>query len=601
MRDLLRIKAGSVGLAARPVGVRQQLAYLFVVLALRGAYANLDEHRRTMADTPQEVRAQMRTDAEGRFDMAVLDGAPELLAELFEQAVVWSEQSPRAAAFVRQLVSHYRDTEGLLVDVESGTVEIDSRFAGDLEQNHRLWIAERERNHQARAAAGAILRRLWPQVSERVDEVVWVPLDRGHRDAVRARLTALGVDESVCKTVAFVLAYLSGNTVDVNFLEEAPVLVDPGEEIKPAIDGEIRFVQDPEDSWFGDIRDMTEPSPWWESSTALLRADDRDRAAAARASAVLRSGPVSALWPDHVDRRQLQYLLTEYRAHLKDFAQTARLLVDRPAALAGRDWDYLHTSVVSLRHQREALETGAREGLGLLDIERIRLGQVLHECDLGDIDTNHAVFAGALYQRDWDHARLSERGERFAENAAEVINDALRGAGKSFHQLNLDHDCPDEFSDIDEWSILVRLSRITRGGPDREKDIRELVVALDTFLTGAVMNEHTLTLLRRQISAYLELAQAQHDHITANRAKWDERLGAVCAARDAGELRLAPFGTDVTAPQPTPSREPASSDLRSVIGAALPDGIVRQARLDVPVRADDVSDTQSGPEPAAQL
>ncbi|WP_331758317.1 hypothetical protein OG225_40265 (plasmid) [Nocardia sp. NBC_01377] len=601
MTGLLQIKTESVRLGARPVGIRQQLSYLFVVAALREAFAALGAHRHVMAEASEQVRSARAAQAEARLARVRFDAAGEWVAHALGEAVLWSEHSPPAAEIVRDLTRHYREEHGLIIDVESGIVEVDPEFSSEVEQNRRLSMALDERQRRARTTAAAIVERYWPRLSEHVIGALWVPVGRARRDRLRAQLAERGIAELVCRTVVFVLAYLSGNTSDMSFLEEAPPLIDPGEEIKAALDSDLAQMSRPEQEWgFGGAPDWTERYPWWESATALLRTPDRARTDAARTAAIQQSVAVSALWPDHTDRAELGYLLTRYREQLDSLTTTAHHLVEQPATIDDAAWDWVQDQLTGLRDTRESLDAVSVQNRGLLEIEQIRLRQALHVCDLGDIYVDDAVFVGSLYQRGRDQKRLSQRGEDWAELSAALINDALLEAGKDHGDLALDFEGPDEYADLDEWSIMVRLSRIAHGDPDSEQSSHELVAAVDRIIADHAISEQATALVRGQLHGCLGWARAEGDHLQVCRTGWTERLSTVCAARDAGQLHFGLLAPEPIHLQSSPGIEVGDRDQRSIIGAAIPHEITRHSHLDPHASTEQAAQTRPGTEQGAQ-
>jgi hypothetical protein len=490
---------------------------------------------------------------------------------------------------VERLVHHYRVEEGLILDVEAGTVEVDPDFdAGGAQQRRHLMV---EHDHHVRAIDTALnlLGQSAPLPPNSVESALVVPATRADRGALEQRLRALEVSESDSKTAVFVLAYLSGNTADLDCVEEVPVLIDPAEELKPVVAGRLAELQSV--GWVDSGRGQ------WERITQLLNPGDRALADTARSQALAHTGaPAAVLWDTHIDRVELAELVWDYRDQLRTMVTAGEQLA-ASAVLDDRDWDMIGAGVAQLRHTREMIEAvAAHPDNTLLGIENSRLRHVLDTFDLGDTRTDRILFVGEFAMQQTDVARHYGRGERIAATGAAAITDVLQStvANRAPALLHPDSEAVDI---ADQYSTYLRLTEIARGRPSDPHAAAEMISGVWKYLDDAGASAEEAIVVSSEVRAWVRAAEDQGRQVISRQAQWTQRITVACQGREDATLRFAP--RDLGAPQPQITVEQRAIHNHTVILDALP---YMDRRAHSPAVAEPGSGlpTDPGPEAEAQ-
>ncbi|MEV0297072.1 hypothetical protein [Nocardia sp. NPDC050710] len=573
-----------------PRGARQQLAYLFVVVALYRAAAERDAHRKKMENTPESERTARQQAVENTLLTGHRDRGREETADRLRHALLWKDTSTVAARAVEHLVAHYHLVEGLIIDIEARTVEIDPTFDAAAQQRRRGLMVEHNHHSRAIGAALAVLTKSATPLPHSVASALVVPATRTDRVALDAELRALGVSESDSRTAIFVLAYLSGNTGDLDCVDEVPVLIDPGEDVKPEVARHLAGLLS------GDRLAHREfDSGWWESARKLLNPNDRALADTARSETLAHRGlPIPVLWAGHIDRRQLTSLVWDYRDRIRSAVDAAEMIATVPA-LDPRDWGMLAGLVDVLAERRIAIEAVFSDDANtLLDIENTRLRHVLDSLDLGDTRVDRLLFVGELALRDTDLSRRNGRGDRIAAVGAAAITGAVHTVRTPAHPQDLSYAGTEALGRLDQHSTYVRLSAIASGHVPLSQGATELTDDIENFLGGTAPDSAAFV-VRSEVELWLDSAASQGQEIISRKAAWTQRITGARATGDNGTLAPRELGT----PQLTAAEH--SDHTTSLIVDALPADIDRTTHSPARVHSGVEPPTGPGVEATAQL
>ncbi|WP_405183630.1 hypothetical protein OG225_40260 (plasmid) [Nocardia sp. NBC_01377] len=570
-----------------PRGARQQLAYLFVAVALREAARGGVMRRQAMASLTAQDRAAMRTAVEGQFLVPRTEGGREQAADQLRIALMWRDTSSVAARLVEDLVADYRVEEGLIIDVEAGTVDVDPAFDAPAQQKRRALTVQHNHHLEAVFTALTLLRRSSESLPTGVESALVVPASRAKRVALTARLRELGVGESDSKTAVFVLAYLSGETADLDYLVEAPTLIDPGEEIKPVVADALADL----------IRQVDTPAldpDRWTALTGLLSPDDRELADTTRTATLTgtRLQPIPP-WTDlNVDRRALSRRVREYRDQLRTAVSFGATVAASPH-IDDRDWEMVQGHVAAMLSSRSWIEKDLAHS-GLLGIEDTRLRHVMDLFDAGDIRADRLLFVSELALRETDLSLLNGRAERIATTGAAAITNALDSLTAPENRTA----ATARPATLDQESLTWQLSAIANGHPSSAQISAELTGEISKLLTESRASETTATVITSETKAWLQQADGQGQQIVASSTAWSMRITEVCAARDTASIRFA--GRELGSP---PAQASASVDHHagSLIVAALPTATHRTAPTSIDADIDGRTSTDPGVEAEAQL
>ncbi|WP_331758320.1 hypothetical protein OG225_40270 (plasmid) [Nocardia sp. NBC_01377] len=557
----------------RPAGTRQHLAYLFVVVAMRRGLAGIAAHHRRIDGAPENVRATLQTEAERRLLDCDFDCGREELADLLRTAVLWSGTSMIAAELLSRLARHYRDEEGLIIDLDTGVVQLDGSFDGDTEQKRRLNTAHRGFQDRARAVVAQLLSTSTALDTDVLEYQLRPPTSVEMREVLDADLRRLGVGEIERRTAIFVLSYLSNTTIaGLDYRSHTPVLVDPGEEVKSAVVRDIARFADRGLPWPSEA----DRQRWQRYTTAILRPADRARAISTRSEALALPGQgvSDGLWPRSTDRRALTRLLFTYRERLHAATGIAADLavVTEPGH---RDWDFVEAAVTGVERSRELLERAIDErGLALLDIEKVRLANTMTCLDLGETTLDRLVFVGEHAMRDAELDRLRDFGDRLAQTGAEEIAAAIQTAGLHDNGPGRDR-AP--LALLEPAMVAMLLASVAHAEAPVE-DLARLSAALEQRLSDTQLPGVTAEALRHTMNAVTSRVERHGVGVLGCRSAWDQRITEVCAARDNATLE---FETVVVAGVSLRSGvcPPASHLTAALIGDVLPDQVDRSGHV----------------------
>ncbi|WP_157978444.1 MULTISPECIES: hypothetical protein [Nocardia] len=491
-----------------------------------------------------------------------VDPGREGTADRLGRAILWREVSAVAARVTDELVRYYRFEEGLIVDVEAGIVDIDPSF--DALDQHAIayrWVQHTHHLH-ARDLARELLARSATPLSGGAEAALVVPTSWSERRAVEYDLRRSGVGENEARTATFVLAYLSGNTADLDYLTEAPAPVDPGEEIKPAIARHLIDLQ---------MRALPARGNW-DAMTAMLGPQDRIVAAAARAAALAPGANESVPWYIDTDRAELTRQVSGYRDQL-DFAIAIGGRLSSSTSVAVDDLRLateVFEDLLDRRREIDAVVGDLTETNTLLEIENTRLLHVLDGLDHGHTRVD-GLFVGELAMRATDLQRSAARGDRLAAAGAEAITAAL-------HSVSLPGKTAAAAGVPDQQVTYQTLQRLSLGSTEGPQDAAELRTAVEAYLVqvglarpadaaaraassaepgraAALANsaevngdsrvpdelsESLAIVVRDELDYRISLAEHQGRGHMAREVAWSSRITEVCAARDAGTVEFAP-------------------------------------------------------------
>ncbi|MEU5762234.1 hypothetical protein [Nocardia sp. NPDC047648] len=563
------------------VGPYQRLGCLLVVVALhRAATARAGQRD---PDYSQAQRGRDRVDAERRIAATDLAAPPEDLAAALTDAVVWSEESAVARQQLARLVQHFRRAYGLVIDPVAATVAVDPGFDA-LDTQRRMETAARDRqSHSARRAATALIAAsgLTSEEQARAVGAVSDPRRGTVRGWLDAALATAGVGRLDRQRVAFVLAYLSDTTAELDLLTEAPVLVDARAELTGMLRREMEEARDPHRGvFFGPGEYVT--GPWFEAAVLSMPEPDREFARQLRVAVSEGSRMPQLTWPRQAHRAELEQLVWDYVAATRDVHQAAERLAVDPDAFTGRVLNQVQNLLHDVGATRDRILEQIDRGEGLLGIERLRVREVLDGFAIGPAHMPGLLFVSERHKQAQD---LSERFSAvtvLAQRAASVIDEALNRAGVVVLEMDPAAEVAGAISDIVGSSVQDHIYDLASGRDVYDDDRRgrvsftRAVDTLDQTLSGAGFAAQQ----RRELRATLDqLATAAHQlsaPLLARRHAWHERVAELTSSPgiDSALLQTADPLTRALFVETAPPQQTAPGT-QTAIDAVLPPAIQR--------------------------
>ncbi|WP_433678793.1 hypothetical protein [Nocardia sp. CA-119907] len=608
----------------RPVGRRQQMAYLLVWAALhRASLLAADNNPRDRVGDAENEAAQARQlvtspaprehaaalghtvarhaivqreyvnalTAIGRHHVdlgSVVDGvgAAELAAARSRQ-----HDFERTRAAVATFVEHYRSEYGLLIDVDSAVIGIDPSFDAEADQHRREGATQWNRERAAIAAACSILDRIELTDTDKAlaRAQLVIPRSRTERDQIWADLADLGIAEHHCTTVLFVMDYLCGRTADVDLIGETPVLLDPGEEIKGAIRDTLHTGADPRYWDIGVAPEDALSGIAFEDTLSLLVAPDQHRVRAGRDAILSGAGDSVPLWPEYVNRDALDQQLRIYSAWVEIAHGYAKRVLDRPDELAedARAVQGLHDLLDGLGAQRATLRAHLQDGFGLLPIEAQHIEHTLDELDLGDTVLPEMLLVGELHKRDRDLHRYAHLPIELASTARGQMIAVLEDAGVPIFAHDADHEPPPWDDSVPVHTISSHIEQLARGasngGHHSEQEFEYALGKLVSTLETAGGDTTVCAALGAMVRGYVRSAQFHGAEMQERRVDWHSHITEIVRTRDLGTLA----GSDA---DPNHARDISAADTVGAdrggdfIAAALPESIDRSPMTESSLR-----------------
>ncbi|WP_280505876.1 hypothetical protein [Nocardia farcinica] len=325
------------------------------------------------------------------------------IADAVRDAATWGDQSEVAGNELGHLALHVSRRWGVELDLDTGQASIapgtDAQRLAEIEQDRAA--AARARKAQDRMVE-MVARE--DDLDESAKVGIYAAIESWRADPSAEKLDALTrqlkdrkVPQQTRTRLRFVAAYLgtpaaigdeeNADIKTVSAAEElsrhATPLVDPGEEAKPRIDKLLETYQ--EQLKVG--ADTSEVREELAREVAVLTVEDQE-AARARGKAI-RANPAGAyprMWPDHVDRDELD-------EHIRVYA----LLAPKAEQAAGKAGDLDDVTATQLAKQAASHKTAIRkaltDGKGLHDLERDQIKAVLRDVEAGKPTVPEQLFA----------------------------------------------------------------------------------------------------------------------------------------------------------------------------------------------------------------
>ncbi|MBF6358317.1 hypothetical protein IU449_27850 [Nocardia higoensis] len=325
------------------------------------------------------------------------------IADAVRDAATWGDQSEVAGNELGHLALHVSRRWGVELDLDTGQASIapgaDAQRLAEIEQ-------ERAAAARARKAQDRMVEMVAREgdLDESAKVGIYAAIETWRADPSAEKLDALTrqlkdrkVPEQTRTRLRFVAAYLgtpaaigdeeNADIKTVSAAEElsrhAAPLVDPGEEAKPRIDKLLETYQ--EQLKVGAA--TSEVREELAREVAVLTVEDQE-AARARGKAI-RANPAGAyprMWPDHVDRDELD-------EHIRVYA----LLAPKAEQAAGMAGDLDDVTATQLAKQAAGHKTAIRkaltDGKGLHDLERDQIKAVLRDVEAGKPAVPEQLFA----------------------------------------------------------------------------------------------------------------------------------------------------------------------------------------------------------------
>ncbi|MEU2042679.1 hypothetical protein [Nocardia niwae] len=560
-------------------GRHQRLGYLLALVALHRARAVSARQRESQGTETHRDRLGDSVEHRLAVDLA---GSPETLTAALTEAVVSSEHSALARQQLARLVAHYRRTYGVLIDAEAATVAVDPDFDALGAQQHREAILRARQARMAKHAAVTLIAAAGLPARDEARAVRAVSDPRGGGGSLRldTALTAAGIGASDRRRVVFVLAYLLGDTAELDLLTDAPVMVDARAELTGMLRREMEEARAPRRSDFlGPEEYVT--GPWFEAAALSLSEPDRRFASQLRMAVTYGSRMPELAWPRQAHRAELERLMWNYAAATRDAHQAAERLALDPEAFTDRVLDQVHHLLRDLHATRTAIVEQIDHGEGLLGIERARVRQVLDQFATGPAEMPALLFVSERHKQARDMARYSRQVHDLADRAARVIDQALDQAGAAVVQRDPADEVAGAISDIVCSSVQDHIYDLAQGREAYDDDTRGRISftaaahTLDRALSDAGIDELQRSQLRCTLDELAGSAEALSAPFQQRRQAWHDRVTDLTSAAETEPL------PHTTAPlmralfiETTPPQQTAPST-GTAIDAVLPPGVQR--------------------------
>ncbi|MCP9625251.1 toprim domain-containing protein [Nocardia otitidiscaviarum] len=321
------------------------------------------------------------------------------IAAAARDAAAWSSDSAVAHKALSELASHVQQRFGVHVDTATGYVTVDAPELAD-----QLAAAELERATAARVDTArdemVALIGADADLTESAKAALYADIDTwrrnpdGHSLAGLTKKVQAAAGDKTATRVRFVAAYLATPNIEVPIEElgatstlsatnelrkMAQPLVDPAEEVKPRIDALLVRYQDR-------LRygvDTTTVTDQLKKAVSVLPAEEQQTV---RAHAVkIRNAPTAEhkpLWPNHVDRQELDAVVRLYAAMAPQVEAMA--VAEQPLNPAGQvDAVGAEQLKKQADRHRRTIEHAADAGEGLHPLEKTQLKSVLRVIEAG--------------------------------------------------------------------------------------------------------------------------------------------------------------------------------------------------------------------------
>ncbi|MFE9328257.1 hypothetical protein ACIHDR_46055 [Nocardia sp. NPDC052278] len=551
-------------------GRAQRMAYVHIAVALhRGNTMSADRKwpGPAFSSTPRiagiftESIADARAAAEERMRQLNYEGPPEDMAAALAEAWVWKTGSAVATETLANLIEHYRDEYGLIIDAATGRVTVDPeidptwldtnnrRFAAlnravSAEKFARTTIEATSTPHTARSEVLAAFAR-WRESFDPFADQRERQRSQDKRDQIASAMQRADLSAETRNKVLFVFAYFSGWRQEEFDLQSSPVLIDPGEEVKGRVDA-LRAAA--EIAW---------TSQQSEKQFAVLSTTDRQ---------LLSASPASP-WPDHVNRDLLQQILNEHARTVRAAQIHATVLARDPDQAVGEGAERI---IDQLEAQRRAILALVDHGQGLDGIERDMIRCLLDEAANGDAELPALVLVDERSKKAADEAARYGTAQRAAIATDAQILRTLDAAGVGIRDVTNTAVEPIRWSiESTETSIDALAHRwIKDSDAARETCWRE-VAELDRRLFASGLSDDDRSHIRETLSQAVDFAY-RHAQDGDERSRWfDKRVTRVVTDRD----RVTAVAQQSTKDDnPLPAISAGSSGFTTTIEAALPNG-----------------------------
>lgn len=397
----------------------QQRAAAAAEAARTSEQASREAEERTAAEMAA-VEVRLRKLRQNGYDTA----SRTEIADAVRDAATWSPDSEVAGNELGHLALHVSHRWGVELDLDTGEATVaattDSARLAEIEQDRAAAArARKAQDRMVEMVAGD------GDLDESAKVGIYAAIESWRADPSAEQLDALTrqladrkVSEQTRTRLRFVAAYLgtpaaigdeeTADTQTVSAAEElsrhAAPLVDPGEEAKPRIDDLLVTYQ--EQLKVG--AETTEVREELAREVAVLTVQDQE-AARARGKAI-RANPAGAyprMWPDHVDRDDLD-------EHIRAYA----ILAPQAEHAAGQAGNLDDVTATQLAKQAAGHKTAIRkaltDGKGLHDLEKDQIKAVLR-----DVEAGKPVVPEQLFADDRSAAIVDiQRSQRIAYNTS---------------------------------------------------------------------------------------------------------------------------------------------------------------------------------------
>lgn len=574
-----------------PTGHGQRIAYLHAIVAVNQARNHVtadrlraeqrarggDEDIDRAEDEWAQAQSRLRADTPWQDRNAVVS--------VLTDALTWRQTSELAAERSDQITAAYAQEWGVLIDAETGHVGIDPQFDStpiqDFNEAAAVWARET-------AVSDAVAAAPLPEHTKTaVDEALTASFGAGvdpadprtyigdqaqRREHLRTALATVQMPESDRKLVGFTVAYLCGDTADVDLLE-TPVLVDPSEEARGRVPELLdRFAH-------GRIT----PAAMAEEISVMT---DTDQQAVRDAGRAIVAGQAADQrpWPGYVDRDALREELRLYATDADDQRQEADYIVDTDTSNESPEMigvrDEIGERIPRMAARRHQLHEAATHGVGLTSCERHQISATIEDIDVGrirgDEQLPELLFVDERTKAAADHDR--------SRRPASALSAATRhAAGQLIENINVEPASREaRLLDLSVSSINDTLYSVADGAGDGVDAKRQRFLDgradLGKALTAAGADPDTKTAVRELIDSQAHEAGQLGRIADQRRTQWHTRNDQITTQRDdalaqraavnAGRPTSTPDRTRtprpaqaIQHPSPTPGR---SASLRSL-------------------------------------
>ncbi|MEU4345364.1 RRQRL motif-containing zinc-binding protein [Nocardia sp. NPDC023852] len=409
-----------------PAGHGQKMAYLLASVALRQADQQATDLNAAAARGDQDAQADIdstRAAAQRRLTGFNWASSRESHMEVLADAIVWSqdpELAELAATRLDELTADYRQSWGVVIDVDERSVGIDPDF--DAQTWQRFTDAGIVFARQSAAVDVLSARPLPGRVLEAVmawhgepptpeTAGMYVATEKTRRAQLSAALADAGASNSVRAGVEFVVDYLRGDTSHTD-LTNTPILVDPALEVRGRVAELLERFAERGDT-FGAIisREVDVMTPDDQRRVREIGFDIRDG----------RDTDWDP-WPDWIDRDELT-------AHIRDFAHDAHVVTayaNTVAAGSGLD-DNIQDLLADMGRDRAVIQTMLTRQ-GLHPAEKAALTAVVEDIDNGRVDDRNLpelLLLDERSKRRVDLARHAHTAHEISARTADSVKEIL--------------------------------------------------------------------------------------------------------------------------------------------------------------------------------